>query len=273
MLDVPEALGQLAADNAIPQIAQGPEGADLVTVPFADPGRRYRAGVDDGTRRSGKVRRAAQLAFAVHRDHPVVGLVGGRQVDLRAHDGELRPCDVGNEVGRERRREFLACTHYYLVGLVADREALLIAAVDAVADRTPAHGVGLPLENAAARALVIVHGHVQRAGQSTSCETPRAAPRSPDALRILGAHVPVVLPARSQQPDVGQRVLRLALVPGAGDEPVEVGGQGPAHVRPIGKHEVIVRDPVAVGVRGFLPSEDDVRAVRLASVHGGEGCG
>ena len=97
-----------------------------------------------------------------------------------------------------------------LVGLVADREALLIAAVDAVLDCLPPHAAGLPAQHP----LTVVsrdgfQANVRRRHRTAGREAPRLAPRAPDALVVLGPDAPPVLLAGRQQADIGQAVPRL----------------------------------------------------------------
>ena len=63
-----------------------------------------------------------------------------------------------------------------------------------------------------------------------------------------------------------KRVAGVAFVGRLGNVLVEIGRHGPSHVGTVRKLEMIIRDGVAVGVRGGVPLEHDIRAVALAAV-------
>src|SRR5207244_1488314 len=98
---------------------------------------------------------------------------------------------LGDEVGRLRGGDFPGDSGGERVGVVADGEPFLVAAIDPVPERLPAPGAGLPAQDAGAPARIDGECHVDGRRGGTRGEAPGRAPRAPDATtRFAGTRPP-----------------------------------------------------------------------------------
>src|SRR5262249_39502632 len=144
LFDVPEIGRLLVTDHPQPQVAQRVVGLKLATVLRADFGWRRRLSINRRPRGRGVVGRPAPLALRVHSHYAIVRLVGVGRLDAVAQHRQFAGRGLGDEVRRELRLQLLRHPDADLVGYVAHRKTLLVAAVHAVLHWLLADRVGLP---------------------------------------------------------------------------------------------------------------------------------
>ena len=187
-LEEPEPiLGRAVTVLKIPDAAQD---LQLVPVRGADGRCPDRLRVDVGMRHLRVVGTAALGAVLVDRDHAIERPVHAQAAVLGIDDQHLRLSRLGKEVRR------LFPDPLDVVGLLADREPLLVTAVDFVVDGTSATGVWLPT-NPHLPALDPAFD-VHRDARAFPSEPPGPAPLAPNALLALRPHAPAVVPVGTE---------------------------------------------------------------------------